>query len=269
MSLLDNFLIRAALAGLGVALAAAPLGCFVIWRRMAYFGDATSHAAILGVALALAVDLPIFGGVLLCCLLMATLVSGLTGRGHGSDTILGVAAHSALALGLVAVSLIPGIRIDLSSYLFGDILAVGRADLAVIWGGAALILGLLGWRWSRLLTATLNADLARAGGIDPGREERVLTFALALAVAVAIKVVGALLITALLLIPAAAARPFSRTPETMAMLAAGLGAAAALGGLRLSYLADTPAGPTVVATAAGIFAFSVSLAALRRRARRD
>ncbi len=184
MSFLDSFLIRAALAGLGVALAAAPLGCFVVWRRMAYFGDATAHAAILGVALSLAFQGPILAGVLICCLAMATAVTALSGRGHSSDTILGVAAHSSLAFGLVAVSLIPGARVDLSAYLFGDILAVTRGDLAVIWGGGALVLALLWWRWSALLTTTLNGDLARASGIDPEREQRVLTFALALVVAV-------------------------------------------------------------------------------------
>ncbi|WP_138468929.1 metal ABC transporter permease [Poseidonocella sp. HB161398] len=268
MSFLDSFLIRAALAGLGVALAAGPLGCFVVWRRMAYFGDATAHAAILGVALSLAFEVPILGGVLLCCLAMAAAVTALTGRGHSSDTILGVAAHSALAFGLVAVSMIPGARVDLSAYLFGDILAVGRGDLAVIWGGGALVLALLWWRWSALLTTTLNADLARASGMDPEREQRYLTFALALVVAVAIKVVGVLLIAALLLIPAAAARPFARTPERMALLAAAVGGLASLGGLRLSFLADTPAGPTIVATAAAIFALAASLSGFRRKVAR-
>ena len=141
--LLDSFLIRAALAGLGVAIAAAPLGCFVVWRRMAYFGDATAHAAILGVALSLAFSINIFAGVLAVALFMATAVSGLAARGFAVDTLLGVMAHSALAFGLVAVSFVDNVRIDLMAYLFGDILSVGRVDLTVIWTGAALVLGLL------------------------------------------------------------------------------------------------------------------------------
>ncbi len=262
--LLDSFLIRAALAGLGVALAAAPLGCFVVWRRMAYFGDATAHAAILGVALALGFSVSVFGGVLGVALLMALLVSGLSGRGFAMDTLLGVMAHSALAFGLVAVSLLNGVRIDLMAYLFGDILAVGRVDLGIIWGGAALVLGLLAWRWSALLTSTLSPDLAYASGVDPRREQLVLTLALALVVAVAIKVVGALLIAAMLIIPAAAARPFAVTPERMAVIAAAIGALSALGGLHLSYLYDTPAGPTIVCVAAVLFAASSAGAALKR-----
>ncbi|HSG55851.1 MAG TPA: metal ABC transporter permease, partial [Paracoccaceae bacterium] len=208
--MLDDFLIRAALAGVGVALAAALLGCFVVWRRMAYFGDATAHAAILGVALALGFSISVFAGVLGVSLAMALIITLLSARGQAMDTLLGVLAHSALAFGLVAVSFLPGVRVDLEAYLFGDILAVGRGDLAVIWGGAVLVAVLVGWRWQGLLTATLNPDLAWASGINPRREQVVLTLALAVVVAVAIKVVGALLITALLIIPAAAARTFCR-----------------------------------------------------------
>ncbi len=263
-TMFDDFLIRAALAGIGVALAAGPLGSFVVWRRMAYFGDATSHAAILGVALALALDLPVGLGTLAVALAMAVTVATLAARGWAMDTTLGVLAHAALAVGLVAVSFVPGARGDLSTWLFGDILAVSKADLAFIWGGAALVLGLILWRWSALLTATLNEDLAAASGLNPDRERLILTLALALTVAVALKVVGALLIAAMLIIPAATARGLARSPETMAVLAALVGAAAVLGGLGLSLGADTPAGPSIVAVAALAFALSVSLGALRR-----
>ena len=249
-------MMRAALAGLGVAIAAAPLGCFVVWRRMAYFGDATAHAAILGVAISLTLSMSVFAGVLLVSLLMALTISTLSGRGYAMDTLLGVLAHSALAFGLVAVSFLTGIRIDLMAYLFGDILAVTPEDIAIIWGGALLVLILIGARWSALLTATLNSDLAYASGIDPKREQLVLTVSLAIVVAVAIKVVGVLLIAAMLIIPAAAARPFSRTPEAMAVIAALIGGVSALGGLQAAYHFDTPTGPTIVCLAAIIFAIS-------------
>ncbi len=252
--MLGDFLVRAALAGVGTAVAAAPLGCFVVWRRMAFFGDATAHAAILGVALSLFLSVPVFAGALVVALAMALTVDALGERGHSMDTLLGVLAHSALAVGLVAASFLQGVRIDLQAYLFGDILAVSRADLAVIWGGAALVAALIGWRWTRLLTATLDGDLAVAEGIDPRRERLVLTLSLAVVVAVAIKVVGALLIAALLIVPAASARPWARSPEAMAGLAAALGSAAALGGLAAAWHLDTPAGPSIVCAAAAIFA---------------
>lgn len=247
-------MMRATLAGIGVAFAAAPLGCFVVWRRMAYFGDATAHAAILGVALSLTFQMSIFTGALAVALVMALTVSLLAGRGYAMDTLLGVLAHSALAFGLVAVSFLSGVRIDLMAYLFGDILAVSRSDLIVIWGGAVLVVALIVWRWAQLLTATLNEELAYASGFDPRREQLILTLSLAVTVAVAIKVVGVLLIAAMLIIPAAAARNLARSPETMALIAAGIGALSAITGLRAAYVFDTPAGPSIVCVAAIVFA---------------
>ncbi len=264
--MLDDFLTRAALAGTGVAVAAGPLGSFVVWRRMAYFGDATSHAAILGVALALAFGLPVLAGTTLVALAMAATVAAVSVRGVAMEPTLGLLAPSALAFGLVAVSFLPGVRVDLSAFLFGDILAVSRTDLAVIWTGAVIVAGLLAWRWQPLLTATLNEDLARSAGLNPARERLVLTLSLAVVVAVALKVVGALLIAAMLIVPAAAARSLARTPETMAVGATAIGILATLGGLGLSVTQDTPAGPSIIAVAAVIFAALLTLAALRRPA---
>jgi len=254
---MDDFLIRALLAGIGVALAAGPLGAFVIWRRMAYFGDATAHAAILGVALAVGFSTSILMATLAVALAMALAVSMLLERGFAMDSTLGVLSHSALAIGLVAFSILGGARVDLNAFLFGDILSVGRQDLLVIWGGALLVVALLVWRWQRLLTATLNEELARSAGINPRVERLILTLALAVVVAVALKVVGALLIGAMLIIPAAAARGFARSPEGMAVSAVVIGGVAAAGGLAMSLGADTPAGPSIVSVAAGIYAVSV------------
>ncbi|NPD15169.1 iron chelate uptake ABC transporter family permease subunit [Xinfangfangia sp. D13-10-4-6] len=250
----DDLVTRATLAGAGLSLATGPLGCFVIWRRMAYFGDATAHAAILGVALALAMDLPVTLGTLVVALAMAATVAGLATRGWAMDTTLGVLSHSALAFGLVAVSYFPTVRSDLSVWLFGDILAVGRGDLMWIWIGAGLVAALIAWRWQALLTATLNEDLAQSSGLNPARERLVLVIALAVVVAVALKLVGALLIAAMLIIPAAAARWLSRGPEAMALLAVLISVISVVLGLQLSLWQDTPAGPSVIVAAAGIFA---------------
>jgi len=261
----DDFLFRATLAGLGVAIAAAPLGCFVVWRRLAYIGDATAHAAILGVALSLAFGVSVFAGVLFIALSIAVMLTTLSGRSLGSDALLGVIAHSGLALGLVSVSFLPNARVDLMGYLVGDILAVSNGDLVVIWCGAAIVLGVLLWRWQALLATTLSPDMAQAAGLNAKKEELVLTVALAVTVAVAIKVVGALLIAALLIIPAAAARPVSKTPEGMAFIAAITGACSALGGLSLSFAFDTPTGPTIVTVAAAIFALTQGISFISSR----
>jgi zinc transport system permease protein len=267
--MLDDFMLRALIAGMMVAAAAGPLGCFVIWRRMAYFGDATAHAAILGVALALTFSISIFIGTLATALMMAVLVSTLAGRGWAMDTTLGVLAHSALALGLVAVSFLPRVRVDLTAYLFGDILTVSWSELWVIGGGAAAVLALVLWRWSGLLTATISEELAQSSGIRPDLERLVLTLALALVVAASLRVVGALLIAAMLIVPAAAARVYARSPEGMAMLAVLFGWIAVVGGLAMSLGIDTPAGPSIVTAAAAIFTVSVGGAGLVRLFRRQ
>lgn len=264
-TMLDDFLVRAAFAAVGLALATGPLGSFVVWRRMAYFGDATSHAAILGVALALALALPVGLGTLAVALVMAMTVSTLSARGWAMDTSLAVLAHAALAFGLVALSVLPGGRGDLTGLLFGDILSVSTTDLAYVWGGAAAVAALLWWRWSALLAATISPDLAYAAGVDPDRERLVLTCALAVVVALALKIVGALLIAAMLIIPAAAARGLARSPEGMAALAAGIGAASGIAGLALSLWQDTPAGPSIVVAAAVIFALCAVFGRFGRR----
>jgi zinc transport system permease protein len=261
--MLDDFLVRAALGALGVALAAALLGCFVVWRRMAYFGDATAHASILGVALSLGLGLPPAPGILATAGATALLVWLLAERGIGADAVLGVIAHGALGLGLFAAAVMPGPRMNLDAWLFGDILTVGRADLLLIWGGAALVAGLVRWHWGLLLTSTLSPDLARAAGMDPRRGGLLLSLLLAVVVAVAIQVVGALLVIALLIIPAAAARGLARTPEGMAWAACAIGAGAALGGLGLAVLADAGVGPSIVTVA--VVAFGTVTAGTRLR----
>lgn len=254
--LLDSLFVRACLAGIGVALAAGPLGSFVVWRRMAYFSDATAHASILGIAFALAFETSLFFGALIAAIAMALGVQALTSRGRAMDTALGVLSYSALAIGMVAVSLTSGVRIDVQALLFGEILIVQAPDLALIWGGAAVVLALLWARWSAMLTATVSPELAQAAGINPRVEQFALTLALALTVAVAIKVVGVLLIGALLIIPAAAARPFARTPEAMAAIATLGGIASVMLGLTAAWEFDVLAGPAIVCAAAALFALS-------------
>ena len=233
---------------------------------MAALGDTVAHAALLGVALALALQIGVVAGVLAVAAMVALALAWGSGRLYASDTLLGVMAHGGLALGLVVLSFLPGGNGDLSAWLFGDILAVGRGDLALIWGAAALgCLGLwVGWR--RFLTSTLDEELARAEGGAPDRDRILLTLALAVLVAAALKVVGALLITAMLILPAAAARPLARTPEGMAFGAIVIGAASALGGLRLAWVADTPAGPSMVVAALALFLLANGAAKLIRPA---
>lgn len=263
MQLLDDFMIRALLAAVGTALACGALGCFVVWKRMAYFGDATAHAAILGVALALFFSISIPLGVLAVAIGMAVLVGTMSGDPIAPDSVLGVLSHSSLALGLVAVSLMPAARIDLDAYLFGDILVVSHFDLLVIWGGAAIVCAVLAWRWQALLAELLSSDLAYAAGFNPRRDRLVLTLLIATVVAVSIKVVGALLITAMLIIPAAAARLITKGPEAMAAASTVIAVFASVGGLYAARAFSTPAGPSIICLAAACFVLAFGVGRLR------
>lgn len=263
--MVDDFVLRGLGAGIGIALVGGPLGCFIVWRRMAYFGDAMAHSALLGVALGFLLGIDLVIGVVASGLALALFVVTLQRHGRlAADTLLGIFAHTALALGMVVLSLMPGVRVDLMGYLFGDILAVAPADLYWIYGvGAAVLAGLV-ILWRPLLAATISEEMARAEGVPVTRVRLGLMILVAAVIAIAMKIVGILLITSLLIIPAAAARRFARTPETMAVLAALLGAVAVTGGLMASLRWDTPAGPSVVVAAAVVFALVLAAGGLAR-----
>jgi len=253
----DDFLWRALVAGVGVALVAGPFGSFVIWRRMAYFGDTLAHASLLGVALGFALHVNPAVGVLAVCAGVALLLLALQRRKRlPGDALLGILSHGALSLGRVAVALLATLRVDLISYRFGDVLAVTRGDLFWIYGGGGAALLALFVLWKPLLAMTVHEDLARVEGVRVDLIQSAFVLLLAVVVALLMKVVGMLLITALLIIPAAAARRFARSPEAMAGAAALLGCVAVGGGLWGSLRWDTPAGPSVVVAAAALFAMS-------------
>ncbi|MDX2478708.1 MAG: iron chelate uptake ABC transporter family permease subunit [Desulfuromusa sp.] len=252
--MIDNFLLRALLGGLGVALVAGPFGSFVVWRRLAYFGDTLAHSALLGVALGFILHINLTLGIIVICQLLAILLFlSQRQRQLASDTMLGIFAHGALSLGLVALAFMKDVRIDLVAYLFGDILAISNSDLGWIFaGGGAALAGLL-WLWKPLLAITIHEDLARIEGIPVDRINWMFLGLIALIVAVMMKVVGMLLVTALLIIPAATARRFAGTPEVMALLASLIGCLAVCAGLYGSFQWDTPTGPTIVVAACLIF----------------
>lgn len=254
---MDDFILRALAAGLGVALIAGPLGVFVVWRRMAYFGDTLAHSALLGVALGFLLGISVNLSVIALSIVLALLLVGMNGnRQLSSDTLLGILAHSALSLGLVVMAFQTGIRVDLMSYLFGDILAVTPMDLIWVWGGGLTAMTVLAVIWRPLLALTVHEELAQVEGIRVTPIKMTFMILIALVIAVSMKIVGVLLITSMMLIPAAVARRFSRTPEQMALLAALAGSLAVLLGLAGSWYWDTPSGPSIVVAAALLFLMS-------------
>lgn len=258
--MIDNFLLRALLGGLGVALIAGPFGSFVVWRRLAYFGDTLAHSALLGVALGFMLHINLTLGIIVICQGLAILLFlSQHQRQLASDTMLGIFAHGALSLGLVALAFMKDVRIDLVAYLFGDILAISNSDLGWIFAGGGLALFALLLLWKPLLAITIHEDLARVEGIPVDRINWLFLGLIALIVAVMMKVVGMLLVTALLIIPAATARRFAGNPEIMAVLASTFGCLAVCAGLYGSFQWDTPTGPTIVVAACLIFILSLLL----------
>ena len=259
---MDEFMLRAVLAGTGVALVAGPMGSFVVWRRMAYFGAALSHSALLGVTLALLFDIHVYLGILFVSVAISVVLMSLQRqRQLSSDTLLGILAHSALALGLVTLALIGSVRVDLMGFLFGDLLSVRWQDIYWIFSGGGLVLVLLLLLWRPLLALTVHEELARVEGTPVRGADLGFMLLLSVVIAITMQIVGLLLIVSMLIVPAAAARRFSSSPEQMAVRASILGIIAVGAGLALSLQLDTPAGPSVVVAAAVLFMVSLAVPA--------
>lgn len=257
--MLEPFLVRALIAGIGLGILAAPLGCLVVWRRMSYFGSTVAHAGLLGVAMGLLLNLDLTLGVVLVSLAIGGLLVALERqRMLPVDSLLGILSHAALAAGLVAAAKLSGQRLDLMGYLFGDIFAVTNSDLLWIYGGGVAVLVLVGWLWRTLVAVAVHEELAAAEGLNTRGAEAALILILAFTIAVAMKIVGVLLIIAFLIMPAAAARPFSSTPETMVAFAALIGVAGVIGGLLLSVQWDIAGGPAIVLVLSAIAGLSLT-----------
>jgi zinc transport system permease protein len=269
-TMFGDYFSRALIAGIGLALVAGPLGCFVVWRRMAYFGDTMAHSALLGVALSIILSMNMTLGVFAVAALVAGALIVLQRQATlSTDALLGILSHSTLAVGLVLVGFLTTVRIDLMGFLFGDILAVSVEDIAIIYGGGAAILAILILAWRPLLASTVSPELAEAEGLRPEASRLVLMILMASVIAIAMKLVGVLLITSLLIIPAATARRLSATPEMMAAVAAILGAIAVVGGLFGSRTWDTASGPSIVVMALIIFLVSLTVPVTRLFGRRE
>ena len=266
--MLDDFFTRAVIGGIGVALLAGPFGCFIVWRRLAYFGDTLAHSALLGVALALLLELNITFTVFIISVGVAMLLLLLQRQARlSSDALLGLLAHATLAVGLVVLAFMTWVRVDLMGFLFGDILAINKADIITIWVGGLAVLIALALIWKPLFAATVNYEIAVAEGLKPDRANFFFMVLMAAVIAISMKIVGVLLITALLIIPAATARRLSTTPEIMALVASIIGAASVWIGLEGSLQWDTPAGPSIVVAA--LLGFIISLLPTQRHIKRS
>lgn len=253
-----DILLPAWLAGLLLSFITAPLGAFVVWRKMAYFGDTLSHSALLGVALGIFLQIDPYIAVIAMTIILALALVWLEHKTNYSvDTVLGIIAHCSLSLGVITISLLDNVRVDLMSYLFGDLLAIDFNDVIFIAVGVVFIAAILGFYWEKLLSITISPELAQIEGLKVARLRLLLMILTALTIALSMKFVGALIITSLLIIPSATARRFAKTPESMVIYAICFSIMAITGGLLLSSIEDTPAGPSVVVCAGGLFLISL------------
>ena len=261
--MLDDFFIRALLAGIGVALVTGPLGCFVVWRRLSYFGDTLSHSALLGVTLAYSLEFNIALSVFIISALIALILINLQKRTNlPGDALLGLLAHSSLAVGLVVIGFLSFIRFDIMGLLFGDILAVNVNDIITIWIGGAIILLVLKLIWKSLFASTVNYELAEAEGLDPDKAKAIFTILMAAIIAISIKMVGLLLITGMLIIPAAMARNMSNSPKQMILFSVIGGLLSVVIGLFTSLEFNTASGPSIIT--ASLFLFILSLLKIKQ-----
>lgn len=244
---MPEFMLLALIGGIITTLMTAPVGAFMLWRRMAYFGDALAHTTLLGLAIGLWLQLPLTLSMLMIALLVAFSISLLNKRPHTSgDTLLAIAAHSSLGLGMLAIAVLPEARVDLMGYLFGDLLNLTYTDIGVLSFIATLVLGLISYFWRSLILNTLNAELASLAGINNQSMQLLLALLTAVVVAVSTKLVGALLMTALLITPAATARIWSQSPKSMIISAMIVSQFGIMGGLALSWQFDLPVAPSIV-----------------------
>ena len=261
---MDELLLRSLIGGVLLAMALGPLGCFAVWRHMAYFGDTIAHAALLGVALFVLTEVvSLTLAMLLVALMIAFILSRLNAdKRFSSDTILGILSHGTLAFGVLLIALSKK-RVDLDAYLFGDILAMSWNDVFLLGGIGIVVLFLLRLSWRPLLMVTLHPAIAHVEGVHVKRTQLLLTLLLAAVIALSIKLVGVLLITALLIIPAASARYLAASPTAMALWASGMGALSVTAGVLGSFSLDTPTGPTIVVMSVFVFVLLATVARIR------
>lgn len=255
---MDDFIIRAGLGGIGMALIAAPLGCYVVWQRMAYFGETIAHSGLLGVAFGLLTSLNLTLSVFLAAVIVTLGLRAVERRTYlAKDTALGLIAHIVLAFGLIVTSQFQSLQVDMMGLLFGDILAISQLDLLLVLAGLIAIWGLIAWLWQDMLALSIDRELALAEGVRVNKVEFLLSMAIAATVALSMKLVGLLLVTAMLIIPAAGAMGLARTPEQMVLYTALISSLSVAIGLFASFYIDIPTGPAIVVAMAFFFLLTI------------
>jgi zinc transport system permease protein len=247
----DSFLINAIIGGLIIASISGLLGSFVLWKNMAYFGDALSHTALLGITIGILFHLNLTIAVTLVAIIFAIIFSQNATR-YSNDTMLGVISYSALSIAII-INSYKKIKMDLISYLFGDILAINHQDLIYLIICTVIISIWIYRNWSELVMLSICEEYLHASGGNVRKIKLGFALILALFIATSFKIVGILLITAMLIIPAASALAISRSPAQMVRTAMLIGSLSCVLGITGAFYFDTPTGPSIVVSSLTFF----------------
>ena len=257
--MLDGFIINALIAGICVSIIAGGLGCFVVWKKMAYFGDSLSHSSLLGIAIGISLGLNFTIGTFITCIIFASLLTYLQNKNIlSNDTLLGILAHAALSIGIIAIS-ISNQYVNLDAYLFGDILTVTEPETYWFISAAVLVFIILYIIWEKLVLMTIDENIAKSEGINTSLVHSIFLILLVIFVATCVKVVGILLITSMLIIPAAASRQITNSPTKMAFGSGLIAIASVFIGIFSSIIFDIPTGPSIIAILTIIFILTLPL----------
>ncbi|MGB5330415.1 MAG: metal ABC transporter permease [Gammaproteobacteria bacterium] len=257
---LDDFLVRSVIAGLIMVVIAAPMGCLMVWQRLAFLSDTLGHAAVMGVGLGLLLEVtPVFGVLAVALLIVFSLNRVNSFNSALSETTLAIISHTGLAGGIILVGLLPAQSVNLEAILFGDLLATTSADLTRLLITTVVLLLLLLHHWRSFVAVSVSREIAQAEGIEVRKVQFLMYIMIALLVAVMMKVMGVLLIAAMLVIPTTSARLFSRSPEQMVAVSALYGLGALVGGISSSFQFDWQTGPAIVVSATMLLLITLAI----------
>jgi len=261
-----EYMQRAFVAALVVGTLCSTIGTYVVLRKLSFIGDGIAHASFAGIVVAYLRGIDYYAGAIVVAVLTALGIGFVNRRGGVSlDTAIGVLFTGAFALGVFLMSRAPRYNVDLSSFLFGNILGVSRTDLTLILVLAAIVTVSLAFLYRALLYTSFDPVVAQASGINAAFVDYALLVLLALTIIVSLEAVGIVLVAALLVTPAATAFQLTRRFTTMLALSAAIGAVCAIVGLYASYYLQAASGATIVLLATLAFFTAMAIGKLRAR----
>ena len=255
-NIFDPLLLKLFFAGFGIAISAAVIGVFVLWKKMAYFSDAISHATIFGLAFAAIIEVMPIYGVIFCSIIFCLLMFYLAHQKfYSNDVVIGISSYILLALGLILIAVF-SVNVNLHLYLFGDLLVINNSDIFLIYFSLIIVLIAVFCGYKKMLMICINDDLAKISGIKTDKIQLQFLLLLAFLVAILVKIIGILLITSMLVMPAAIARIYAKNPLAMIILSIIFAIISVALGIISAFIFDLPIAAAIISLMAVILIFS-------------